>query len=136
MSGIDLNAWNGVATQDDVVLLRSLKLDETQFRLRKMNAIDTLGVAKVSSVWFLDPPLTIHVMVGGEIHAVSIAVLEQRTVGTRIALPRCIGDQSHVASHRLVQLKSQRIAHRLDEVVVDQQLPPRADVDRFVCTQR
>jgi len=136
MSGIDADTWNCVRAQNDVVLFRAAKLDESQLRLREMNAVDTLGIAHMPAVWLLDSALTVHVVVCGVVHAVLFAVMKQRTVGARIPLPRSIGDESDIPTDRSVHLQPQRFTHGVDEVVVNHQFPPRANVNRFACAQR
>jgi hypothetical protein len=61
------------------------------------------------------------------VHAVAVAVLEHRDVVARVALPRRVEGDGEFLAARFVQ--PQRGARqRVDQVVIDEQLQPRAEV--------
>ena len=113
---------------DNVVLLRALELDHPQFGLGPVDAVPALGVADhlVGNL-----PGRFVVMGPAVVHPELLAVLENRVVETGIALPGRVVDNGHLAGYRAVQLQFGAL-HPVDQVLVDEQLAPRTNIDDFI----
>ncbi len=113
----------------DVVLLRAAEFEQPQLGFDPADAVLALGVAGE------DRPLG-HLravgagQIGGDVvHADDVAVAKDRLVAAAAALPRRIAHHHHFARRRRMQTQFDAIA-TIEQEVVDEQLTPRADVDR------
>jgi len=130
MPGVGLDRAVLARGQHDVVLLRPLELEQAHVRLFPVNPVGALRVAGVERV-----RLCQFVVFDGQlprfvVHAVPVAVPEDRMVAAAAPLPGGVVLQHDFPRRRVVQ-HAPGIVEPFDQIIVHEQLTPRPDVDRL-----
>ena len=120
--------------QDDVVLFRAFVFEQTQIRLGPLDPVGALrvghdqAVARGVGVGSGDLP-------GVVVHPIFVTVLKNGCVSAPVAFPRLVERDCHLLPNRLVHLERD-VRHRVDEIIVDEQLAAVAKGDRLVGLSR
>ena len=111
---------NKLGRHDDVVLRRTIELEDAQRRLTPVEPVVALRVAQHPRVWLprLGWLAAVLVVAPTVVHPVEIAVLEHRLIPARIPAPRLVRAQHHFSAHWPMQLQSRLPAHAVDEELV------------------
>ena len=113
--------------QYDVVLLRSLVLNNPQIGLGPIDPVPALGVTgHLRMGGFLGRYIPVRPPV---VHAVEVAVLEDGVIGAGVAFPGLSRHQDHFLRLGPMLLKAGIARDLPDHMPVHEQFPPRADVD-------
>src|SRR4051812_37079808 len=95
-------AMRAVSVPDDVVLLRTIELEQAKLRFRPMDAVLAFGIAR---------DLAVRLPLGGFIpmraaivHAIQAAVIEEAIIGRRVPFPGLVADERDFLRHGLLQL--------------------------------
>ena len=78
------------ALPNDVVLLRTIELDDAEIGPRPMDAVAALGVANHFGMDVLTLPRRVDDVRSAIVHAVEIAILKHGGITAGIALPRLV----------------------------------------------
>ena len=113
---------------DDVVGLRSVKLNQPQIRFFPMNSVPAFGITGDLGMRCLLLP---GIPVGAPIvHPEQTIILKDRVVGGSIPLPRLLRPEHHLPRFRTMQLEPDVSPKLVDQVIVEQRFQPRANVNR------
>ena len=125
------------AAPQDVVLFRAgvvhgrRPVEQTEVRLHPMNAVAALGVTDDFRLSLPQRRRVDDVTMASVVHPIDVAVLEYGRITAGIPFPRLLKRDRDFARRRMVQPQFGSPIEPLDQCLIDEQFPPRADVNRF-----
>ena len=96
-----------------------------------MNAVAALGVTDDFRLSLPQRRRVDDVTMASVVHPIDVAVLEYGRITAGIPFPRLLKRDRDFARRRMVQPQFGSPIEPLDQCLIDEQFPPRADVNRF-----
>jgi len=132
MTGIGFHLSESLRSEDNIVRLRSLKFNDSEFGLAPDNTIPALRITTEERV-----RSGIHLASGNfdvpglVLHPVEISIPEDAMIATAGSLPRGIVFQHDVAGFGMMQFQTCSSRYSIDEIIMDKKLTTTSDVGDF-----